>query len=736
MSKKAQAYKNKPFSRTQPVVKSEPPAAALQERMLSYSWKYLLVIFGFAFALYANTLNYGYTLDDPISTANNKYVAMGFEGIPTLFTKGYMYGLNGINQGAYRPMPLITFAVEYQFIGENPPVNHLINVILYGISCVILFLTLKKLFNTRHFLFAFLITLLYVAHPLHTEVVASIKSRDEILALLFLALTLYTFLIYDERRNVLWLILSSLMFYCSLISKESAFTFVAVIPVTIYFFRDYKLKNLILVTLPFVAAAFVYLYQRSVFLESVVSSKNLDVINNTLYAAKDSGEKLATAMHILSKYVWLLVFPMNMSWDYSYNQIPIISFTDIKAIVAFLLYGGMLAYSIWGIKKKDILAYCFLFFMITISVVSNILVDFGSTMGERFMFVPSIAFCILLAWLIIRAFKIDVAVSDLRPGKGVIAVTILILSLYSVRTISRNVVWKNNMNLFTSGVESAPNSARTNFCLGYEYFVYGDKETVQERKDNYYRMAASQMGVAVKIYPKYVDAHKNIGFMYYKLKEWDNAILFLKNSMMLNDSLPDSNFYTALAYGYKGVYDTAYQYFENALRLKPDYVDAWHYKGVIFSEQADKQNDPAAKVNAVNNAVFCFDKAIEMDPMYHEAYIQKGYTYGKINEFDKAIAALKQGIAIKTDLHEAVMFIGIAYGFKQQYDSAIVYLKKALEVKPGYADAYRNLAITYKNLKDYDNAIKYFNEGIQANPNDEGMKVLLNETNALKAAGK
>lgn len=561
MSKKSRYYQKKA---DQPLVADAPVSQPLSKdpvkRAWEYSWKYLAILFIFAFALYANTLDYGYTLDDPISTANNKYVAMGIEGIPTLYTKGYMYGLNGVNQGAYRPMPLISFAIEYEFIGENPAANHLINVIMYGISCIILFFVLKKLFNEKHFIFAFLITMLFIAHPLHTEVVASIKSRDEIITFLFLGLTLLTLLAYDSHKKIPWLVLSGIMYYCSLISKESAFTFLAVIPATLYFFRNYSLKQIALISIPFFIAAGLYVYQRSVFLESVVASKNLDVINNTLYAAESQADRLSTAFYILSKYVWLLFVPVNMSWDYSFNQIPIIGPGDIKAIWSFLMFAGMAAYIIWGLKRKDIFAYCMLFFAATISAVSNIVVDFGSTMGERFLFVPSLAFCIALVAVLFKVFKLDENIRSFRPSSGLISVVVIVLCLYSIRTVSRNVVWKNNMNLFTSGVESAPNSARTNFCLGYEYFVYGDKETVPELKDNYYRRAAEQMLVAVKIYPKYVDAHKNIGFMYYKLKDWDNAIRFLKNSIILNDSLPDANFYTALSYGYKAVYDTAHIY--------------------------------------------------------------------------------------------------------------------------------------------------------------------------------
>jgi len=701
------------------------------EKEQIYSWKHLLFLFLLAFALYANTIPFGYTLDDPISTANNKYVAMGVKGIPTLFTKGYMYGINEVNQGAYRPMPLISFALEYQLIGENPSVNHLINVILYGIAVVLLFLMLKRLFENYHYYFAFVVTLLYIAHPIHTEVVASIKSRDEILTFLFLVLSMLLLLRYIDKNKISNLIGACIVFFMALLSKESAFTFLAVIPLTIFFFRNIPLKRLIILSLPFLALGGFYMFLRSVFLESVVSSESLDVINNTLYAAKTSAEKYATAFYILLKYIIVLILPHPLSWDYSFNKIPIIGLGNIKAIFAIIVYTGLAVYAFYKLRSKSIISYAILFFLVTISVVSNLLVDFGSTMGERFLFTPSIAFCILLALLLFKAFKIDFFTRIIKLSNTALAVFTILMVLYSGKTISRNMVWKNNMNLFTSGVETAPNSARTNFCLGYEYFVYGDKEKIEDKAAVWYRKAAMQMGEAIKIYPKYVDAHKHIGFMYYKLKEWDNAILFLKQSMRFNDSLPDANFYAGLSYGFKFKHDSAFYFIDKAIRLKKDYTEAFHYKGIIYSDYADKQIDADKKREYLNLAIDNFNKAIELNAEFGESYIQKGYNYGKLGEFDKVIEPLKYGIRLVPGNSEAVLYVGMAYALKGIPDSAIVYFKQSLIIKPDYVEGFRNLAITYKNLKEYPTSLKYINEGLKHAPNDGGLLSLKAEVEPL-----
>ena len=93
--------------------------------------KYLFAIFIFSFLLYGNTLKHDYVLDDDIVTRGNKLVQQGIEGIPFLIKKGYYYGFNGDNEGAYRPLVSVNFAIEKEFFGNNPHANHFFNVLFY-----------------------------------------------------------------------------------------------------------------------------------------------------------------------------------------------------------------------------------------------------------------------------------------------------------------------------------------------------------------------------------------------------------------------------------------------------------------------------------------------------------------------------------------------------------------------------------------------------------------------------
>src|ERR1700739_38211 len=129
---------------------------------------YFLVIFGFTFLLYANSINNGYSLDDNYVTVitpdhpNNSRIEKGIKGIPKIFSSHYIESAS--QSFEYRPIPLCTFAIEYQFFGSNPHVSHFINVLIYAITCVIIFIILTHLFKKYSVVFPLVITFLFIAH--------------------------------------------------------------------------------------------------------------------------------------------------------------------------------------------------------------------------------------------------------------------------------------------------------------------------------------------------------------------------------------------------------------------------------------------------------------------------------------------------------------------------------------------------------------------------------------------
>jgi len=207
----------------------------------------------FSFGLYTNSLWFDFNLDDGLMITENKFTKQGIGGIKEILTNDAFVGFFGkqknlVAGGRYRPLSQVMFAIEYQIFGANPFPGHLINITMYAFLCWFLFLILRKLFKVDNKIpwyksMPFIITVLFASHPLHTEVVANIKGRDEIMSLLGSLTALYYMMRYLESKKILHLLIALLFLFLGLLSKENAITFVAIIPLTLFVFRKEKIKS-------------------------------------------------------------------------------------------------------------------------------------------------------------------------------------------------------------------------------------------------------------------------------------------------------------------------------------------------------------------------------------------------------------------------------------------------------------------------------------------------------------
>jgi hypothetical protein len=188
----------------------------------------LIILLVLVMGLNVNTLFNQYALDDVVVMTGNTLVAKGFKGIPEILSKDFFYGLekkgSDLSGGRYRPLSLIVFAVEYQFFGENPFVSHLINLGLMLVLIAMLFHLLEAhLFHKYHAYMAFLTCLVFLVHPVHAEVIANVKSRDELLAAILLIASALL-LIKSALTRSMWAQIGALLcFFLALLTRESAF---------------------------------------------------------------------------------------------------------------------------------------------------------------------------------------------------------------------------------------------------------------------------------------------------------------------------------------------------------------------------------------------------------------------------------------------------------------------------------------------------------------------------------
>ena len=206
----------------------------------------VLVLVVLAFVLYGVTLGYGYLQDDQLVIWDNIYVQKGFAGLREIFSYDSLLGYYKdpallLEGGRYRPLPLATYAFEVGIFGkDNPGISHFFNVLLYGATGVLLYRLLVALFPSAqqpwYFSLPFVSAALFMLHPLHSEVVANIKGRDEILSLLGSLGALYALLKHVDTGIKSWLWMAGGSFFLGLLSKENTATFLAVIPLTFWMF--------------------------------------------------------------------------------------------------------------------------------------------------------------------------------------------------------------------------------------------------------------------------------------------------------------------------------------------------------------------------------------------------------------------------------------------------------------------------------------------------------------------
>jgi hypothetical protein len=328
----------------------------------SQEHKAIFVILLAVIGIYANTLFHDYALDDTLVITHNEFTKKGIQGIPEILANDGFVGFFGHNNqliagGRYRPMAQIFFAIEYQLFGLNPFVGHLLNILFYALTCLLVYVILTFLFKEQkkskyYFTLPFIATMIFAVHPLHTEVVANIKGRDEIFSLLGALGALYFSLKYVENfdrgaaRSAPTLIWIFLTFLFGLFSKENALTFLAVIPLTMYLFPPngriaYAPTRNIMMALGL--ASVIFLWARYNALGFWVGDIQNNEILNDPYLFATPTQRLATVLFTWLIYFKLLFIPHPLTHDYYPFHIPILDFGDFRVLISLAVV-GFLAY--------------------------------------------------------------------------------------------------------------------------------------------------------------------------------------------------------------------------------------------------------------------------------------------------------------------------------------------------------------------------------------------------------
>lgn len=515
--------KNKPFSDKTTADRQEkqdnlvPHTEGLfyREGFLKKYWPAVLLFFAVSWVIYQTCIPYNYVLDDKIVITDNEYTKKGFAGIWDIMTtesfEGYFGEKKDLVQGnRYRPLSIVTFAVEYGIQDKlNPRVSHIINILLYSLTTMMLMMVLVLLFRnfkTKHWLLGvpFIASMIFLAHPLHVEAVANIKGRDEIMSMLFSLSALYAALRYTDFEDKKWLMVSAVTYFLGLLSKENAITFLAVIPFSIYFFGEGKGSVIKKVLLWLGITTVIYLILR--FNTAGVPKFNqpiTDLMNNP-FLGMTPIEKFGTIMYTLGKYVALMVWPHPLSHDYYPYAIPKSSLFSLIPAISLAGYVLLAAIGLKGWKKKSVYAYSILFYLATLSIVSNIVINLGTFMNERFIFMASAGFCIAVAYFL--SFQIPRWLNGGWILGGILAIGATVG--YGFKSYVRVPVWESALTLNRAAVAVSSGSARANSFMSTAIFEeFKVSRASKEEKKAMLNQVEYYATKAIEIVPDYNNAN-------------------------------------------------------------------------------------------------------------------------------------------------------------------------------------------------------------------------------------
>lgn len=506
-----------------------------------------LVVAALAFLAFVNSLWNGFALDDIHIIGDNPQIRR-LSNLRDIFAEGN-WPWRG-REPLYRPLTIYSFALNYAVSGVRPLTYHLVNVLLHAGNSALVFRIFVALFRAPGL--ALGAAAVFALHPIHTEAVTNTVGRAELLANAFLFLSWWWYLKWEERAHptkTRWLIGSVAAFALALFSKEHAVVLPALLVLSdllrasqrslpLRWIIQERCRTAYIWYLPPLAG---YLLVRFLALGQVLTSTT-PWANNPLVHA-DLWTRVLTAIKVLGKYLWLFLFPVRLSSDYSYNQIPVSrSLFEPAVLAAFLALTVLCSLAALNRRRDPAIGFGVAIFALTVLPVSNLLFPIGTIMGERLLYLPSLGLCLLLA----------VAVTTLaaRPRWRLLSFAAfgLLLLGYGARTVVRNRDWQSNAAIVSAAARASPNSTAAHAWFGNTLLVRGDlsgaRKEFERSLEIYPGFGRALVGLgrvlqrqgrideAVQVYRRvergdgfYGRAHVNVGFIALQQGQHEEALL-------------------------------------------------------------------------------------------------------------------------------------------------------------------------------------------------------------------
>lgn len=598
-----------------------------------------------AILCYLNTCQNRFVFDDVDVISRNPLVTGPVLDLPRIFSSHYWLHLTPRGD-LYRPLVIASYALNYRLSGQDPAGYHAVNLALHALcSALVVWLGLRFGLGKGGSLAA---GLLFAAHPIHTEAVAGLVGRAELMSAAAIlagwAIHLGAPAAGPARTAALMVSLSA-----GLLSKENA----AVLPGLMLVGDLWRVKRgeakWRAVAPAYLACGLViagWLVLRASLLEPYPAGSGYE----GPFRLVPSFARILTALDVMGRYVALLILPLSLSADYSFEQIPVLtSWSSASVLIPALLLVAMTAIGIRRLAfavPARVDGLCLLLFVVAVAPVSNLLVPIGTIMGERLIYLPSVGFCLLLPalWAGLRGAR-PPSPALRRLGAGAVC---FLTAAYSIRTIERNRDWKDQLTLFSATTAASPRSAKAHYNLGVALEDAGRREEALEE----YLTAAS-------INPADARSHHNAGLLLAAMGRTGEATAEL----------------------------------DRAARLDPTLPRVFSSLGAALTQAGRKAEAEAA-----------FRSALERDPADHVALYNLGTLHILNDRPAEAIPPLERARDLDPSDPDGRYQLGLAYLMAGRPRDAVSEMEATLALSPAQGEAHLQLALAWLRLGDRDRA--------------------------------
>ena len=637
---------------------------------------------------YLNTLRNGLVSDDEMQVLQNPYIR-NFHHLAKIFTTTVASHAGVGNPNYYRPLMNVAYLLCYQVFGPRAFGFHLLNLVLnVAVVCAVFLLT-KRIFQNRNL--AFLAAVLFAIHPIHSEAIAWIAANPDLQLSLFYLLTFWFFLALarpGERSSYLAQLAMAGSFVLALFSKEQAVTLPLLATVYQHFYRAdraetrpaQKVRRYAVLWLLTVA----YLLFRVRVLGALSSGFRMNRL--TWY------EMFASAIALLGQYFWKVLWPVDLRVFCPFHKsFGLFDPAAVGGVVALAVCCALFFF-LW--RRVRPLSFALLWMLLPLAPVLNARWMPNVVFAERYLYLPSVGFCWLLAWGFLR-LQARASARGAIWSRALLTAFVILVAVCSFRIITRNRDWRNDFTLYANTLAACPDASYIRRDLGAAYWQIGDAESAER-----------EWREVLRVEPQFSLALGGLGLVYLKKQRYSEAMESFKKALEFAPTNAEAHLYLGLTYMDTGSLELAEPELRTAVSLFPLNSNARNTLGKLYlaegrTAEAEEQ----------------FRQSVEIEPTIM-GYGSLGLIHWHRGDVKLAEQEWREALRLAPNDSSILNNLGLVCTNQGRYTEAVSFFHKAIELKPNDPSPHLNLGIAYGAMGRNASAETEFRTALSLSPDN------------------